>query len=70
MTGADAERASAVNLAVVEWLAPTPEGYGPDPTAAQPFIDRLRAKSPAAQRDYLTRYLAANTCHPDEVPVP
>ncbi|MFI9112706.1 hypothetical protein [Streptomyces venezuelae] len=70
MTGADAERASAVNLAVVEWLAPTPEGYGPDPTAAQPFIDRLRAKSPAAQGDYLTRYLAANTCHPDEVPVP
>ncbi|OKJ56858.1 hypothetical protein AMK27_24430 [Streptomyces sp. CB02009] len=69
-TGPDAERASLVNLAVIEWLAPTPAGYGPDPTAAQPFIDRLRAKSPAEQRDFLGRYLAANTCHPDEVPVP
>ncbi|WP_338493694.1 hypothetical protein [Streptomyces sp. SJL17-4] len=69
-TGRDAERASIINLAVIEWLAPTPLGYGPDPTVVRPYIDRLRAKSPAAQRDYLGRYLAANTCHPDEVPVP
>ncbi|MCX4983430.1 hypothetical protein [Streptomyces sp. NBC_00572] len=70
LTGPNAERASIVNLAVSEWLAPTPEGYGPDTTAAKPYIDRLDAKSPAEQRAYLTRYLAANTCHPDEVPVP
>ncbi|MFF8839644.1 hypothetical protein [Streptomyces sp. NPDC015130] len=69
-TGANAERASLVNLAVQEWLAPTPDDYGPDTTGAQPYIDRLEARSPAEQRDYLTRYLAANTCHPDEVPIP
>ncbi|MFJ2056702.1 hypothetical protein ACIOMM_12220 [Streptomyces sp. NPDC087908] len=69
-TGPDAERASIVNLAVIEWLAPTPEDYGPDTTAARPYIDRLRAEPAAAQRDYLARYLAANTCRPEEVPVP
>ncbi|MER6094852.1 hypothetical protein ABT154_03140 [Streptomyces sp. NPDC001728] len=69
-TGADAERASEVHLAVTEWLAPTPDDYGPDTTAARPYVERLRAKSPAAQRDYLARYLAADTCHPDEVPIP
>ncbi|MCX5393147.1 hypothetical protein [Streptomyces sp. NBC_00094] len=68
--GPNAERASTVQLAVIEWLAPTPDDYGPDTTAAQPYIDRLQAKSPAEQRDYLTRFLAANTCHPDEVPIP
>ncbi|MER5311068.1 hypothetical protein ABT034_25135 [Streptomyces sp. NPDC002773] len=68
--GPNAERASVIHLAVAEWLAPTPDGYGPDPTAARPYIDRLDAKSPAAQRDYLARYLAADICHPDEVPVP
>ncbi|MEU3687084.1 hypothetical protein [Streptomyces narbonensis] len=69
-TGPNAERASLVNLAVQEWLAPTPDDYGPDTTGARPYIDRLDAKSPAGQRDYLTRYLAANTCRPDEVPIP
>ncbi|MFJ7989219.1 hypothetical protein [Streptomyces sp. NPDC096351] len=69
-TGPDAERTSVVNLAVIEWLAPTPEDYGPDTTAARPYIDRLRAKPAAAQRDYLARYLAANTCRPEEVPIP
>ncbi|CAM5441154.1 hypothetical protein [Streptomyces narbonensis] len=69
-TGPDAERASIVNLAVQEWLAPTPDDYGPDTTGAQQYIDRLDARSPAEQRDYLTRYLAANTCRPDEVPIP
>ncbi|WP_329621204.1 hypothetical protein OG357_12445 [Streptomyces sp. NBC_01255] len=68
--GPNAERASQVNLAVIEWLAPTPADYGPDTTGAQPYIDRLEAKSPAEQRAYLTRFLAANTCHPDEVPIP
>ncbi|MFE2559568.1 hypothetical protein ACFXGT_26755 [Streptomyces sp. NPDC059352] len=68
--GPNAERASQVNLAVIEWLAPTPVGYGPDTAGAQPYIDRLEAKSLTEQRAYLTRYLAANTCHPDEVPVP
>ncbi|MFB7587412.1 hypothetical protein [Streptomyces sp. NPDC056169] len=69
-TGPNAERASLVNLAVIEWLAPTTDDYGPATTGAQPYIDRLNAKSPAEQRDYLTRYLAANTCRPDEVPIP
>ncbi|CAM5377370.1 hypothetical protein STANM337S_01687 [Streptomyces tanashiensis] len=70
LMGPNAERASLVNAAVIEWLAPTPSDFGPDTAAAQPYIDRLNAKSPAAQRDYLTRYLAANPCHPDEVPIP
>ncbi|MBX9422956.1 hypothetical protein [Streptomyces lateritius] len=69
-TGPNAERASVIHLAVAEWLAPTPDDYGPDPTAARPYIDRLQARSPAAQRGYLARYLAANSCRPDEVPVP
>ncbi|MFD3533866.1 hypothetical protein [Streptomyces sp. NPDC058664] len=69
-TGPNMERASVIHLAVAEWLAPTPDGYGPDPTAARPYIDRLETKSPAAQRDYLARYLAADGCRPDEVPVP
>ncbi|MEU3426754.1 hypothetical protein [Streptomyces gardneri] len=68
--GPNAERSWAIHLAVTEWLAPTPDDYGPDTTGAQPYIDRLDAKSPAEQRDYLTRYLAANTCRPDEVPIP
>ncbi|MFC9592724.1 hypothetical protein ACFTUC_23405 [Streptomyces sp. NPDC056944] len=70
LAGPNAERAMTVNAAVIEWLAPTPDGFGPDVAGTQPHIDRLRAKSPAAQRDYLARYLAANTCHPDEVPIP
>ncbi|WP_432115119.1 hypothetical protein [Streptomyces sp. S1] len=70
LAGPDAERASLVHLAVTEWLAPTPEDYGPATTGAQPYIGRLRAKSPAEQSAYLTRYLAADTCDPDEVPVP
>ncbi|MFF1508976.1 hypothetical protein [Streptomyces sp. NPDC058326] len=69
-TGPNAERASVIHLAVSEWLAPAPDDYGVDPTAARPYIDRLKAKSPAAQRDYLARYLAADSCRPDEVPVP
>ncbi|MGW8768707.1 hypothetical protein ACWGN5_40280 [Streptomyces sp. NPDC055815] len=70
LTGPDAERTMTVNAAVIAWLAPAPDGFGPDVAGTQPYIDRLNAKSPAAQRDYLTRYLAANPCHPDEVPIP
>ncbi|MFF8378849.1 hypothetical protein ACF07V_22275 [Streptomyces sp. NPDC015661] len=70
LTGPDAERAMTVNAAVIEWLAPTPDDFGPDVPGTRTYIDRLNAKSPAAQRDYLTRYLAANPCHPDEVPIP
>ncbi|MFF9430055.1 hypothetical protein [Streptomyces sp. NPDC014746] len=70
LTGPDAERAMTVNAAVIQWLAPTPGGFGPDVAGTRPYIDRLNSRSPAAQRDYLARYLAANTCHPDEVPVP
>ncbi|MEU6878045.1 hypothetical protein [Streptomyces sp. NPDC046712] len=69
-TGPDAERTSLVNLAVVEWLAPAPPGYGADTTGAQMYIARLKAMSPAEQRAYLTRYLAADTCRPEEVPIP
>ncbi|MFZ4297250.1 hypothetical protein ACOZE3_04900 [Streptomyces cinereoruber] len=66
----NAASASVVHLAVTEWLAPTPEDYGPATTDAQQYIDRLRAKSPAEQRAYLIRYMAADSCDPDEVPVP
>ncbi|MFF8277609.1 hypothetical protein ACF05T_16085 [Streptomyces lateritius] len=69
--GPNAERASEIHLAVAQWLAPTPEGYGvPLGPAAQRYVDTLRAKPPTAQRDYLARYLAADTCRPDEVPIP
>ncbi|MFD0152300.1 hypothetical protein ACWGQ4_21680 [Streptomyces sp. NPDC055721] len=70
LTGPNAERATVVNFAVIQWLAPAPSGFGPDVFGAQPYVDRLNAKSPSAQRDYLARYLAANPCHPDEVPIP
>ncbi|MFF5450001.1 hypothetical protein ACFY40_01985 [Streptomyces sp. NPDC012950] len=70
LAGPAAERAGVVHLAVTEWPAPTPEDYGPATTGAQPYIDRLRTKSPAEQSAYLTRYLAADSCDPDEVPVP
>ncbi|MYV70203.1 hypothetical protein GT043_30510, partial [Streptomyces sp. SID2131] len=68
--GPTAASAGDIHLAVTEWLAPTPGDYGPDTASAQPYIDRLRAKSPAEQRAYLIRYLAADACDPDGVPVP
>ncbi|GAA3944335.1 hypothetical protein GCM10022244_59900 [Streptomyces gulbargensis] len=64
------ERAALVHLAVHEWLAPAPPGHGTDPSGAQEYLDRLRAKAPAAQRAYLARYLAADHCRPEEVPAP
>ncbi|MFE9041681.1 hypothetical protein ACFYOG_12265 [Streptomyces sp. NPDC007818] len=70
LAGPYAERTMDVNHAVVEWLAPAPPGYGPDVPGARAHLDRLRAKSPAEQRAYLVQYLAANSCRPDEVPVP
>ncbi|MFE0699192.1 hypothetical protein [Streptomyces sp. NPDC058872] len=66
---ADAERARAVNSAVVEWLAPAPNGFEPHADSRRPLA-RLRAKSPTAQRDYLARYLTANRCLPGGVPIP
>ncbi|WP_137993377.1 hypothetical protein [Streptomyces vilmorinianum] len=68
--GPGAERAMTVNLAVITWLAPNPPDFGPDISEAQVYVDRLKAKSPAGQRAYLTRYLAADTCRPEEVPIP
>ncbi len=44
--GPHAASAGDIHLAVTEWLAPTPDDYGPDTASAQPYIDRLRAKSP------------------------
>ncbi|WP_329116106.1 hypothetical protein [Streptomyces sp. NBC_01353] len=71
VTGPRAERAAEIHLAVSEWLAPTPEDYGvPVGPAAQRHLDTLRAKSTTAQRDYLARYLTADRCRPEEVPVP
>ncbi|MFJ3581031.1 hypothetical protein ACIPPS_02175 [Streptomyces sp. NPDC090127] len=70
-SGPEVERLGAIHLAVSEWLAPTPAGYGvPVGPAGQRYLDALRAKSPAAQRDYLARYMAADGCRPEEVPVP
>ncbi|MDT9688123.1 hypothetical protein Q5762_07105 [Streptomyces sp. P9(2023)] len=69
--GPEVERLGEVHLAVSEWLAPTPEGYGvPVGPSTERHLDALRAKSPAAQRDYLARYLAADRCRPEEVPIP
>ncbi|MFF0485133.1 hypothetical protein [Streptomyces sp. NPDC004435] len=70
LAGPHAERTMDINHAVVEWLAPSPPGYGADVPGARAHLDRLRAKSPAEQRAYLVRYLAASGCRPDEVPVP
>ncbi|MEU7035073.1 hypothetical protein ABZ958_15475 [Streptomyces sp. NPDC046237] len=69
--GPGAERVGEIHLAVSEWLAPTPENYGvPVGPAARRHLDALRAKSPLAQREYLARYLKADRCRPEEVPVP
>ncbi|MFB7373803.1 hypothetical protein ACFC0D_28565 [Streptomyces sp. NPDC056222] len=69
--GPDVERLGEIHLAVSEWLAPTPEDYGvPVGPGTQRHLDALRAKSPAAQRDYLARYMAADGCRPEEVPIP
>ncbi|MGW1885173.1 hypothetical protein [Streptomyces sp. NPDC001970] len=66
----DWERASAVNSAVFAWLS-TAEGQGPYiGPAEQEHLTRLEAKSPAEARTYLTRYLAADRCKAEEVPLP
>ncbi|WP_052411594.1 hypothetical protein [Streptomyces sp. NRRL S-118] len=59
-----------LDLAVQEWLAPAPPGSGVDPAALQPFLDRLRAGSPAQQRAFLGRYLTTDLCEAAEVPLP
>ncbi|MFG2871296.1 hypothetical protein [Streptomyces sp. NPDC048338] len=68
--GPGTEQAALVQLAVLEWLAPAPDGYGVDSAPARPLVDRLKAKSPEEQRRYLARFLAADRCDPAEVPLP
>ncbi|MFB7513987.1 hypothetical protein [Streptomyces sp. NPDC056144] len=63
------ERANAIHEAVVMWLAPAPP-YIRIPADTRPHLDRLTAKSPDARRAYLARYLTADPCSPEEVPVP
>ncbi|MER7622708.1 hypothetical protein [Streptomyces sp. NPDC126503] len=64
------ERAALVHLAVHERPAPAPPGHGTGPSGAQEYLDRPRARAPAAQRAYLARRLAADHCRPEEVPAP
>ncbi|MFI6285453.1 hypothetical protein ACIBCM_11960 [Streptomyces sp. NPDC051018] len=68
--GAAGRRAVDINTAVAQWLSP-PGAAGARPwPETREYVDRLNAKPPAAQRDYLARYLAADTCRAEEVPVP
>ncbi|MFF0450522.1 hypothetical protein ACFYT4_29750 [Streptomyces sp. NPDC004609] len=63
-------RASDINSAVIQWLSP-PGSAGADPLPeTREYVDRLNAKPPAGQRDYLARYLTSDTCRADQVPVP
>ncbi|QEU91859.1 hypothetical protein CP970_14050 [Streptomyces kanamyceticus] len=67
--GADAERATAVNDAVLQWLAPSPSFayYGP---RAERRFRRIEALTTAERTAYLTEYFAAGPCAPKEVPSP
>ncbi|MFE4917080.1 hypothetical protein ACFRCX_36900 [Streptomyces sp. NPDC056652] len=67
---ADTARAAAVNDAVRQWLAPRPDFDTFPWPEAQSQLRRLEAMDHAQGRAYLTRYLAADRCDPDEVPVP
>ncbi|WP_086831440.1 hypothetical protein [Streptomyces sp. NRRL B-24572] len=58
------------DAAALRWPAPAPGGFGPDVAGTRPYIDRLRAKSPATRRDHPARHPAASPRHPDEVPIP
>ncbi|WP_019891618.1 hypothetical protein [Streptomyces purpureus] len=63
-------RASEVNSAVIQWLAPS-AAYEPVLTdRSRADLARLQTKSPAERRAYLARYLAADLCDAEEVPVP
>ncbi|MFE4373241.1 hypothetical protein ACFRMN_34390 [Streptomyces sp. NPDC056835] len=64
------ERATAVNDAVMQWLAPRPDFDEFPWPAASSELKRLEAMDHDQGRAYLTRYLAADRCDPDEVPVP
>lgn len=63
------DRTSDINTAVQQWLAPARDfaSYGDGPRRQ---LKRLAAMDDEQSRAYLTRYLAADTCDPDEVPVP
>ncbi|MFI6700669.1 hypothetical protein ACIBJC_17145 [Streptomyces sp. NPDC050509] len=64
-----ARRASDVNSAVTRWLAPRP-GATVLPPEGEVHLRRLHAMDPVESRAYLARYLAADLCRFDEVPVP
>ncbi|MFD7220643.1 hypothetical protein ACFV9P_06460 [Streptomyces sp. NPDC059892] len=65
-----AARATVVNSAVRQWLAPRADFDTFPWPEAQSQLRRLEAMDHAQGRAYLTRYLAADRCDPDEVPVP
>ncbi|MFJ2111289.1 hypothetical protein ACIOEX_05100 [Streptomyces sp. NPDC087850] len=64
------QRASTIREAVHQWLAPSPyfTQYWSDD--AKRYAERLAAMNDQQSRAYLTRYLAADRCRPDEVPAP
>ncbi|MYZ38923.1 hypothetical protein GT002_28410 [Streptomyces sp. SID4917] len=63
------EQASAIHSAVRQWLAPHPNSAPPWPETVA-HLKRLEAMNAEQGRAYLTRYLAADRCRADEVPVP
>ncbi|MFJ6180178.1 hypothetical protein [Streptomyces sp. NPDC092295] len=63
-------RATAVNDAVRQWLAPRPDFDAFPWPEAKSQLKRLEAMDHAQGHAYLTRYLAADLCDTDEVPVP
>ncbi|MFE3828692.1 hypothetical protein [Streptomyces sp. NPDC059092] len=65
-----ARRAAAVNDAVNQWLAPRPYAVPAPLPGDEVHLRRLHGMGPAESRAYLARYLAADLCRPDEVPVP
>ncbi|MEV7871534.1 hypothetical protein AB0P17_36790 [Streptomyces sp. NPDC088124] len=65
-----ARRATAVNDAVNQWLAPRPDSAAIPLYGGDVHLRRLRAMDRAESRAYLARYLAADLCRAEEVPVP
>ncbi|MFJ2175152.1 hypothetical protein ACIOHE_19920 [Streptomyces sp. NPDC087851] len=65
-----ARRAAGIHLAVSYWLAPPPNAATVPPYQGEAHLRRLHAMDPAEGRAYLARYLAADRCLADEVPVP
>ncbi|MFE0104024.1 hypothetical protein [Streptomyces sp. NPDC059009] len=63
------ERATNINDAVVQWLAPVPSFsyYG---EGAERQLKKIEAMSDGERKAYLTKYFAADPCDPKQVPVP